>query len=58
MIGIDTNVLLRFLTQDDAAQSERATRFLETHCSSASPGFVNVVGLAELVWTLGCGLKS
>lgn len=50
MIGIDTNVLVRYIAQDDAAQSARATRLLEKECSPATPGFVGLIVLLELVW--------
>ncbi len=51
MIGIDTNVLLRYLTQDDARQSPLATRFVE-RLSDQYPGHVSLVTLAEMVWVL------
>ena len=50
MIGIDTNVLVRYIAQDDPSQSARATRLLEQECSPATPGFVGLVVLLELVW--------
>lgn len=50
MIGIDTNVLVRYIAQDDKAQSPRATTFIEKECSVAVPGFVGLVVLAEVVW--------
>jgi len=50
VIGIDTNVLVRYFAQDHAAQSARATRFLEHECSPAAPGFIGLVVLLELVW--------
>ena len=50
MIGIDTNVLVRYISQDDATQSARATRLLEQECSPATPGFIGLVVLLELVW--------
>ena len=50
MIGIDTNVLVRYLAQDDAAQSRRATSFIEKECDEAAPGFVGLVALVEVVW--------
>ncbi len=50
MIGIDTNVLVRYIAQDDAVQSPRATCFIENECSAATPGFVGLVVLAEVVW--------
>jgi len=50
MIGVDTNVLVRYIAQDDATQSRRATAFIEKECSEAAPGFVGLVVLVELVW--------
>jgi predicted nucleic-acid-binding protein len=50
MIGIDTNVLVRYIAQDDATQSARATRLIEKECSAATPGFVGLVVLVEIVW--------
>ena len=50
MIGIDTNVLVRYIAQDEPTQSARATRLLEQECSHATPGFVGLVVLLELVW--------
>lgn len=51
MIGLDTNVLVRYVMQDDARQSPRATRLIED-LSAEEPGFVPVVALMELVWVL------
>lgn len=50
MIGIDTNVLVRYIAQDDAAQSSRATAFIEKELTDAAPGFVGLVVLVETVW--------
>ena len=50
MIGIDTNVLVRYIAQDNATQSALATRLLEQECSPSTPGFVGLVVLLELVW--------
>lgn len=52
MIGIDTNVLVRYLAQDDPKQSVVATRFIEGRLSVENPGFVSTVTLCELVWVL------
>ncbi len=52
MIGLDTNVLARYLTQDDARQSAAATRLIEKELSIASPGFISLVVIAELCWVL------
>lgn len=52
MIGLDTNVLVRYLAQDDPRQSASATRFIETRLSERSPGFISLVVLVELCWVL------
>lgn len=51
MTGLDTNVLVRYITQDDPKQSPEAVRLVES-CTSASPGFVSTVVVIELVWVL------
>jgi len=51
VIGLDTNVLARYVMQDDPRQSPRATRLIES-LSAEAPGFVPVVTLVELVWIL------
>lgn len=50
MIGIDTNVLVRYIAQDDPSQSKRASRLIEDECSVVIPGFISLVVLVELVW--------
>lgn len=51
MIGLDTNILVRYLTLDDPVQSPRAVRILEQELSD-EPGFVSAVVLAEVAWVL------
>ena len=51
MIGLDTNVLVRYVMQDDARQAARATALIESF-SAEEPGFVPVVTVVELVWVL------
>jgi predicted nucleic-acid-binding protein len=48
--GIDTNVLVRYIAQDDPAQSRKATTLVERDCTESSPGFVGLVVLVEVVW--------
>jgi len=52
MIAIDTNVLVRFLTQDDANQFLQAKRLFKHHCTPQSPGWISVIVICELVWVL------
>ncbi len=47
MIGIDTNVLIRYLTQDDPAQSSIANKFFQKTLSAPQPGFISLVVLVE-----------
>ena len=54
MIGLDTNVLVRYIAQDDPKQSAKATKLIESLTTDA-PGYVGVVSVVELVWVLtGC----
>jgi predicted nucleic-acid-binding protein len=52
MIALDTNVLLRYLTQDDPTQSIRATEIIERRLTEEEPGFVSLVSILEVVWVL------
>ncbi len=51
MIGLDTNVLVRFLVQDDPDQAAAATALI-SGLTEAEPGFVCREVLVELVWVL------
>lgn len=54
MIGLDTNVLVRYVAQDDQKQSPKASRLIESLTADA-PGYVGIVSVIELVWVLtGC----
>jgi len=52
LIGIDTNILVRYITQDDELQSGVATEFIENYCSNGNKIFVNHLVICELVWVL------
>jgi predicted nucleic-acid-binding protein len=52
VIGVDTNVLVRYLTQDDPRQSRLAVEFVEMQLSADHPGHISLVALAEMVWVL------
>lgn len=52
MTGLDTNILVRYLTQDDPVQSRKAIEIIERRLSLSDPGFVSVVTMAETVWVL------
>ncbi len=52
MIGLDTNILVRYLAQDDPVQSPKATDVIERRVTETNPGFVSVVAMVETVWVL------
>ena len=52
MIGLDTNVVVRYLTQDDAKQAAAASRFFEQTLSVDQPGFIGLITLCEIAWVL------
>ena len=51
MIALDTNVLVRFLVQDDPLQAQLATKVIDQLTDDAQ-GFVSREVLVELVWVL------
>ncbi len=57
MIGLDTNVVVRYLAQDDEIQSAAATRFI-SQLSKDKPGFISSVVLAEISWVLVRAYKT
>jgi predicted nucleic-acid-binding protein len=52
MIGLDTNILVRFMAKDDPVQSPIAARLINRGSDSGDPFFVNHVVLCELVWVM------
>lgn len=52
MIGLDTNVVVRYLTQDDPVQSALATEAIEDTAERGDRLFLSGVVLCELVWVL------
>jgi predicted nucleic-acid-binding protein len=52
VIGLDTNIVVRYVTQDDPRQSPLATRLMEETLTVENPGFVTLVTLCEIAWVL------
>lgn len=52
MIGLDTNVMVRYLVQDDPKQSAVATAFIEKSMSEGSTLWIGLVTLCEIIWVL------
>jgi predicted nucleic-acid-binding protein len=57
VIGLDTNVVVRFLAQDDPVQSPIATRVIG-RLSREQPGFISGIVLAEVTWVLSRAYKA
>lgn len=57
MIGIDTNVVVRFLAQDDETQSPIAADVMAS-LTRERPGFIGSVVLAEITWVLSRAYKA
>jgi predicted nucleic-acid-binding protein len=53
VIGLDTNVLLRFLVQDDEVQAARSARVIRQAVTRREPIVLNPVVLVEVAWVLG-----
>ena len=51
MTGLDTNVLVRYLANDDSAQTPVAQQLINSF-TSQEPGFIPLVSLVETVWVL------
>jgi predicted nucleic-acid-binding protein len=52
LIALDTNILIRYIVQDEPDQARAATTFLEDQLSSQEPGFVSAIVVVEIIWTL------
>src|ERR1035441_6422784 len=52
MIGLDTNILVRHLVQDDPVQSQKATALIEERLTEGNPGFISTVVMVETAWVL------
>lgn len=52
MIGLDTNVIIRYLVQDDVKQSKQASRIIENAIAKGETLKISQVTLCEIVWVL------
>ncbi len=58
MVGLDTNVILRYLLQDDPKQTRLANRIIDQVLSDRNPGLISLVTILEIVWVLRSLLKQ
>jgi predicted nucleic-acid-binding protein len=56
LIGLDTNVLVRYMIQDDPDQARR-TNALLSELDETNVGYVSLVALLELHWVLRSSYK-
>ena len=52
MIGLDTNIIVRYFAQDDPIHSRKATEIIERRLTEDHPGFISLVTMVETVWVL------
>ena len=57
MIGIDTNILVRYLTQDDEKQAAIINKIIAQYENQAHSMFINNIVICELIWVLERGYK-
>lgn len=57
MIGLDTNVLVRFLVTDDEKQSRKATKLIEGAVERGEQLFISDIVMCETVWVLSSAYK-
>ena len=52
MLGLDTNILVRYVVRDSVAESDKVDRLFRRELESGSKGFINILVLVELAWVL------
>ncbi len=52
IIGLDTNVLVRFFVMDDAQQAEKASSYIKRIIAEGGNCFINLIVICEMVWVL------
>ena len=57
MTGLDTNVLVRYLTQDDLAQAQKATQVIEGAAERGELLYITSIVLCEMVWVLEAAFR-
>ena len=57
MIGIDTNILVRYFTQDNLEQAQIVEQVISSYATSPNSLFINNIVMCELIWVLERGYK-
>lgn len=58
MQGLDTNVIVRYVTEDNREQFRRADAVFTAAASTGDKLFINAIVLCELVWVLRSAYKE
>jgi predicted nucleic-acid-binding protein len=58
VIGLDTNIILRYLLQDDPKQTRQANQIIDRQLRQQNPGFISLVTVLEIVWVLRSLLRK
>ncbi len=58
MVGLDTNIVLRYLLQDDPEQTAQVNHIIDDELSLKNPGFLSLPTVLELVWVLRSVFKQ
>ena len=51
MVGVDTNIVIRILVQDDLKQAQLALNYIKDNCS-ITPAMINTIVICEVIWVL------
>jgi len=57
VIAVDTNILVRYFTQDDSVQAKAVNGLLQKYLGQAQSIFINNIVICELIWVLDKGYK-
>ncbi len=52
MTGLDTNIIVRYIMQDDPVQSAKAIRIIERSFTEQNPAFISLASILETAWVL------
>jgi predicted nucleic-acid-binding protein len=52
MTGLDTNIIVRYIMQDDPVQSAKANRIIEREFTEQDPAFISLASVLEIAWVL------
>jgi len=57
MTGLDTNIIVRYVLQDDPVQAAAVSRLIDSFTVD-EPGFISMVVMTEFIWVLQTNYRS